>query len=180
MRFITVLSLNKTSELVEKGKLTDGCIIPMSEELKETLRNYLVENTGFETKPVMGLTRILGKDELKETWDDLSSLLPLKSGDFVLEFEIPNDMVAMMSYEDFMMIQSGKSSMDDGDIMDKLSIEDHVDEENEVAFTSVLMYDHCTAYHYLNDDWEQEDCDLKPPSDLKKTNFFSNLKQGEI
>ena len=33
---------------------------------------------------------------------------------------------------------------------------------------------------YLNDDWEQEDCDLKPPSDLKKTNFFSNLKQGEI
>lgn len=172
MKFITKLNLSKTRELVEKGKLSDNCIIPISDGVRNLLEEYLEENTGFSTKPVIGVTKVLGNTDLVDVWEDLCVLIPPMVGDFILEFDMPDDMIATISYEEFLTMKS-KSALTADDLFEKLSLQEHQDDaDNEVAITPLIAFKFCTGYYKVKDNWTQGDCTMGSPTDLKTTNFF--------
>ena len=54
--------MKQVTELVTTGKLSDVCIIPINDSLKNMIRQYLEQNTGFDLKPVMALGRVQGQE----------------------------------------------------------------------------------------------------------------------
>lgn len=177
MNFITKLDYKKTEELVKNNRLSGVYIIPLKEEIVNSLKDYLEENTGFNTSPVMGLTKVLGSSELKDVWDDLSSIVPLKEGDFVLQFNMPSDMVATMSLDDLIELTQDNNPLDTDDLLSRVGIDDFNNDrvgvdDNEVAFASILKLDFCTAYFRVEGDWDKSECVIESPNKLKTSTFF--------
>lgn len=171
MKFVTKLDFKQTRELVHNGRIENICIIPINKDFQGLLTRYLEDNTGFSNIPVMGITKIMGEEGLEEIWDDISNLISIQVNDVLLEFDMPSDMIATVGYSNLLEINKS-IDLDINDLEDVLKIEEHTDDENELAFTSLLMFEYCTGYKIIGSNWEQENCKMEPVSSLKGLNIF--------
>lgn len=172
MKIIAKLSMKQVEELVTKGKLSDVCVIPINKTLQGLIRQYLEENTGFDFKPVMALGRVQGQEGLSEVWYKLDSLISLEEGDIVVEFDMPDDMVATISYEEFLAMNNKREYLPD-EVSDSLCLEEHSADENEFAFLPCLMFKYCTGYQQVGPNWESESYSFNSPSNLNQILHFN-------
>lgn len=171
MKFICKLTGDQIIQLADEGELTNIFLIPLNDEIKHKVQEYLEENTGFDNTPVMGLVKVNNNEGLEKCWEDLGSLLPIKQGDFLVEFDMPDDMVAVIGYDSLLEVLSRPNLVNN--LNDYLTLEEHTSSETEAAFVGVLFAKFCSGYKLLGPNWEQESCNLKPLSEIKKSDFFN-------
>lgn len=171
MKFITKLNINQVKKLLKDEQLSDVFIMPLTDDAKGLIRNFLEENTGFDNQPVMGLAKINDKEGLENCWNEITIMIPIKEGDFILEFDMPDDMIAVIGYNSLTSIIFGDDKVDLISLEDQLQIEEHVD-SSEFAFTSMIMLKYCTGFKLIGPNWEKEDKKLEPVSKLKTSTFF--------
>lgn len=174
MKILTKLNIEQVKKLLKDKKLTDVCIIPIKEELRLLLSKHLEDNTGLETKSVMGISRVFGEEGLDDCCDNISSLIGLKSKDFILEFTMPDDMVLTISYEDLIMLNNS-CDLNSKKILSKVKIESHVSDYNEFAFLSLIDMKYCTGFKVITPEWSYKDLDIKKPEDLNNLSFFGGI-----
>lgn len=167
MKLITKLSAEQVLTLIDEGSISNVFIITVTEEIKSSIKEFLSINTGFEDLPIMGISKIEGATNLEEGWDTLTSLIDVKTNDFLLEFDMPNDMLATISYNRFLELLYNNPNR----IADNLTFESHSngdDDDNEFAFASMVLFKYCTGYKLIGENWESEDCELNDPKELLK------------
>lgn len=172
MKFITKLNANQVKELLEDGELSNVFVMPLSAEAKELVRKFLEDNTGFDNVPVMGLVKVNNKEGLENCWDEVTTMIPIKEKDFLLEFDMPDDMIAVIGYDSLTSIMFGQEKIDLLGLKSQLKVEDHCDNPSEFAFTSMVMLEYCTGFKLIGPNWEKEDKKLEPVENLKKSSFF--------
>lgn len=171
MKILTKLNIEQVKKLLKEQRLTDACIIPLNNELRLLLSKHLEDNTGLDTNPVMGISRVFGEEGLDNCCNNISSLIGLKSRDFILEFNIPDDMVLTISYEDLIMLNS-LTNFDSKKVLSKVRIESHASDDNEFAFSSLIDMKYCTGFKVITPEWNYKDLDIKKPEDLNNLSFF--------
>lgn len=171
MKFIVNLSFVMTKKLLKEGKVFDVCILPAEETLKEIISGFMFENTGFETKPVIAMSRVFGKDTLDEAWDDLNSFISMCENDYLLEFNMPNDACATMSYQDFLVFSSVKGLLTE-EVISKLKLSEHIEEENEVVFCPFIDLKYLTQFARVTKTWSKDVKDVKDARELLKMSEF--------
>lgn len=177
MKFIVKLSYQLTKELSDTGNMVGVCILPASESLKDVISEFMFDNTGFQTKSVIGISKIFGEDSLDMVWDDLASFMPFKEGDFLLEFDMPNDTCATMAYSDFLTFSS-KSELLPEEVINKLSMDGHTDDDNEVLFCPFIDLKYLTGFSLVSRDWEQNKQNINKTTEITLSSYFEKTIGG--
>ena len=66
MKFICKLTGDQIIQLADEGELTNIFLIPLNNEIKHKVQEYLEENTGFDNTPVMGLVKVNNNEGLEK------------------------------------------------------------------------------------------------------------------
>lgn len=172
MKILVKMDEATVRDFVESKKIYGICVLPMKEEMREIISEFLFENTGYETKPIIGISKVFGNDGLEDVWDDLNSFIPMNFGDFILEFDMPKDSCATMPYQDFLAFSSAKDILPN-EVVNKLILEEHSNEENEVAFCPFISTKYCTSFVRVKEDFDQGSENIKSFNELKLSKFFS-------
>lgn len=167
LKFLINLTSPQVLELVNTKKLSKVSVIPVSSNLMKIIKEYMEELTGYTTIPVIGVTKVLGEEGLEETWDSLNSLIPFKTGDFVLEFNMPSDMCTTMSYADFLEFNNASNFLPERFIC-RLNNEEHCGDDNEAAICPVILLKYCTRFTVIKDNWDKITLDFNDGSQLIK------------
>jgi hypothetical protein len=175
MKFITKLDVKQSRQLVDNKKLCDVVIFPMHNNFKEILETFLESNTGFSSKLVVGLTKIMGEVSLENSWEDISSMISVKSGQFLLEFDVESDLVASLPYDKFLSLMRDKS-IDETTVFDNIVIDKELkNEDSVISFVPFLKFEDCTGFKLIGDNWEKNDSKVSSPSMLSELFIFGGM-----
>lgn len=167
MKVVVLLDANQVKKFIEKDNISDILIMDLNENLKESLSTFIEDNTGFTTKPVIGVSSIYGDVNILEDWTQLYSFLNLKNSDFLLEFEIPKDLIVTVYFKDLVSMNSDENLIYE-EICSKLSLNRHCGKEDiELSIVPMLSKKYCKRFVYINDDWDIENKDVRDIDELK-------------
>lgn len=169
--FIIKLSMEQTKRLVNDGNISDIVILPMNPNFKDIVKEYLEDNTGFSKQPVVGLSRVLGEEGLEDTWDDLSNFISIKSGDVIIEFELPDDLIALVSHADFMQLNKTENLFS-SELYNYFKIEEEVNDDNVIGVCPVLEKRFCKYFTVVTDNWQQDKVNPVEGKSLSTSSFF--------
>lgn len=167
MKVVVILNANQVKKFIEGDNISDVLVIDVNDNLKENLSTFIEDNTGFSTKPVIGVSSIYGDVNVLDDWTQLYSFLNLKNSDFLLEFDIPKDLIATVYFTDLISMNSDESLLYE-ELCSKLSLNSHCGKEDiELSIVPLLSKQYCKRFVYVNDDWDIEDKDVKDIDELK-------------
>lgn len=90
MRFITVVDKSKLLELINSFHLTNNLLYDFPPNVLEEIKERLEDLTGLDYNPVLGV--VVGNDfNLQSSWNSVSSMLPVKSNDILVQFNLSED-----------------------------------------------------------------------------------------
>lgn len=159
MRFLTKSSTELTKIMLDKNKLEEVYILPLNENFIELVKEFIESNTGFMNNPVMGFTKIFGEVKLDDAWELFIELVPVVEGDFILEFEVPDDMVVKTGLDDYNKI-ANRLNPDLEELERKFVLGDEeIDSDNEVGFSPFISADHLVGFYRVSADWDSEEVD---------------------
>lgn len=171
MKFVINLNVEQTIKLVESKKLYDVYVLPIEDNLKDIVSEFMLDNTGYGDKAVIGISRVFGNEGLVEMWDDLNSFIPMSVGDYLLEFNMPDDACVTMTYNKFLEFNSNKNLVSK-EVLDSLNLDSHTDSENEILFCPYIDFKYCKCFMTVGEDWESESTDIKDSKELQKIKLF--------
>lgn len=117
MRFVTIAPKESIKEFINSGQFSDNCIYELTENQKHSLMNVFEDFSGKCCSPVVGL--ILDDcNSLEDDWRSLSNVLPIKSGDIVLEFSANKDRMLFCRFDKFVSTIYSNSGVDLGTILE--------------------------------------------------------------
>ena len=176
MKLLINLTCDQVLNLIHNKRLSEVAIVPINSRLMQLLQEYVEENTGYDTPPVIGVTKVLGEEGLEGTWDSLSTIIPFKKNDFVLEFSMPNDLCTTIPYSDFLKFNYESSFLPEK-VLCRLKNEEHCGDENEIAICPLILLKHCTRFTIIKENWDKKSVNFEDSSQLmEKSNLFGGEK----
>lgn len=138
---------------------------------KEAIRLFIMDNVGFSSGPIFALSRLNDeKVSLYSTGDSgyrMEDVLPHKTGDYMFELSMPEDMIVSIGVEKLFEIkeQGEVFGFDDEDILEMLKSElvvgIHVPgAANVFSFIPVIKQEHCSKFVRISENWEADYKDL--------------------
>lgn len=188
MKVITVISSDNAKKLQKEKKLSDTDIMEIyAKEIRELIGKYIKQNTSYECTPIIGVSKVNGKDAIIEKcFEDLPRVLPLAIGDYILEMRINDDEVTTIGLDDFNELEMSvtdinKDSEEYQEISEalnsKLKIGKNVKGiKDELCFLPEIRLNDCKAFIVLTEEWGQEDKDF----DKFKPTKLNSLKAFKV
>lgn len=101
MRFITSIDGVKLDELIDNSKLLNNHVFDVNGDVKSLLSNLLNDLNGSFSSLVVGLVVPDNYGPLSSIWEKISKLLPIKSGDIIMQFNLNEDECLFCDFNDF-------------------------------------------------------------------------------
>lgn len=172
MKVITVISSENAKVLQKEKKLSDTDIMEIyTKEIKELIGKYIKKNTSYECTPIIGVSKVDGKDAIIEKcFEDLPRVLPLAIGDYILEMRIHDDEVTTIGLDDFNELEMSvtdidKDSVEYAEIVETLNTKLKIGKNekgirDELCFLPEIRLSDCKAFIVLTEEWGKEDKDF--------------------
>lgn len=173
MKFITVMSAKKALKFIDNLELENNLVFDFPEDVLENLKLKLEDLTGMLTTPVVGVV-CPNDDTLKQVWENVSTLLPVKSGDVVFQFRLPDD---QLLYGDFNSVMA-LLYYPNGDTVDDVFDYNIPNVDKCVALVNEVKTDSFESAYILDSDWEKNA--MESPSNLHDINTLKSLCNSSI
>lgn len=170
MKFVTKLNEIQAELLSSRGKVNSDSYVELVRSFKASVREYLENNTGFDLNPITGLSR--SAESTCDSDDDLVKSLSLEEGDYLLEFDFPSDFMALITKEDFDLLNSPRVKISNKVISDVLVIDKPLGTEGAIAFVPCLFLRFCTGFCKILDGEKVSNLKLKSVEDFKSIYNF--------
>lgn len=154
MRVIVKLTLEETKQLLKDKRLSNICVINISDGFRGIVKSFLETNTGYNDSFVMGIGNVMGKDKLEDIWDDLDNLIPMRTNEFILEFNMPDDACCSMSYNKFLSLAKVSDEHRE-EVLSFLKMSDHSD-DCEVIFCPLVDIKYLESFSVVKDNWDED------------------------
>lgn len=171
MNIIVRLTLDNVIDLIENKDINNIFVLPISENFKDVCKKVVEEYTDIEGYPVLGISKCSDEYRLRNMWKDLSSMISIKEGDFVFEFDIPDDSVICIGFDCFLEV---KTKTDINEIKYCLNYGEHSDDSFEVVLVPYISIDYCIAIYKVDCAWSMINGDLKGLTELSMNSVFFN------
>lgn len=184
MEVLTVISSANMEKLQKEQSLDDTAIMALyDEKVRNCIASALKDSTSYDSLAIVGIAKIAGnKPVIEKCFGELPRLLPLASGDYILEMTINDDEVLTINADIFNELESRMQevridSVDYGELVETLNSKLRLGggEESDMdllCFFPKLRLKDCSAFLVLTEDWEQG---AKGRNRLKATKI-NNLK----
>lgn len=168
MKFITVMSREKALQFIDNLELDNNLIFDFPDNVLDTLKLKLEDLTGMLTTPVVGIV-CSNDDTLKQVWKNVSSVLPVKSGDVVFQFRLPDDQLLYGDFNSVMALLYYSTGDNVDDVFDYNAPSD----DKCIALVNEVKSDSFESAYILDNDWEKNT--LESPSSLHDIDDLRSL-----
>jgi len=101
MRFVTAMDRDKLCELIDKSELTNSHVFDLKGDCKNKLEELLDSLNGSFDSIVIGIYVPDNYGPLSSIWTRVAKILPIKSGDAIMQFNVNSDECLFYDFNDF-------------------------------------------------------------------------------
>lgn len=173
MKVVMKLTFDQARDLASNKDLAGVCILPYSDDLKDKVKDFLKEKTGFNEDPCVGIVNLFGSDTLSSCWENLASVVNIHEGDFIVEFSMPDDLVYGISFDDYTKLCS-TDNLNYEEVAEKLETLDLESSYMTLGFTPMLFKKYCTDCRVVKPSWDIESMPVDRIPTLRKSDVFGD------
>lgn len=151
MKFVTVMSQDKAWSFIKNLGLENNLIFDFNEDMVSILKEKLEDLTGLNTVPVVGVVSD-DSNTVKSILDDISSILPVKPGDVVFQFRLPDDQLLYGDFNSVMALLYYPS----GDDIEDIFGYNYPSGEKCIAVVNEVKAESFELAYVLNNEWDSD------------------------